>query len=355
MKKSLKRLLVSGAALLLAAPIAASTAHSVLAADGDLASGDSALSGYPFAETNGNSGWVSVSGTPAIGNSYVGVGFVAGPLTLNQVPNFDFGVHNIGSSQTYDLQKITGDNAKFLPKPLADTHAPGDTAQGGTRSLVVTDTRTDKANVTGYTVALRFTNLNKVVTDSKTGQPVLDKNGKIQFEGAVDGDGKPIAGQYVNINDATLTLNKPKTIAAGNTWNTFLNSAADGTFFDGGPAVYPGYYSANADAFNGGTAISTSDARFADTDAPVAAEQAIGQKDDGAVNIMTAAAAVQGADAKNGQGFGTWVYDFSNPKAASLTMPTQKAGLWMANLYWVLTADPAAAAPKDDAITGLQN
>lgn len=348
MKKGLKRLFISGAALLMAAPVVANAANTVHA--DDLKSGDSALSGYSYAQTSGTSGW-TVSGTDtsatATGNSYLGVGFIKGFLTLNQVPNFDFGAHNIGSSQSYDLTKIPTTDSAFLPQKLPDQHEPGDTTRGGSRSLVVTDARSDQASVSGYTVALRFSDLQKVHTGAD-GQPIKDASGNIQFENSA---GDPATTGIVTIDDATLTLNAAKTVASGDTWNGFLGSATDGTYFAGGPGVYPGYYTSGSDAFNSGTAISTSDARLADDNAPATKKVLIGQAKDGAVNVFQAAAA---ADGNPGQGFGTWVYDFSNPGAASLTMPTQKAGLWMANLYWVLTANPAAATPADGT-SGLPN
>ena len=97
-----------------------------------------------------SAGTSATDGAPASGTGQFGVGFIAGNLTLNQVPNFDFGQHTIGQTDAYNLRE------------KGATPAPGDgTTKAATlgRQLVVTDQRDarDPWNVTvgvGSSIAL---------------------------------------------------------------------------------------------------------------------------------------------------------------------------------------------------------
>lgn len=335
MKKSLVKLLSMSALALLALPFAV---------NGQTARADDGPAEYKVGGPALGSSYAVSAGTivdpptttSASEQSQLGVGFMAGPLTLNQVPIFDFGVHQLGSSSKYSLQAVA--SAGFQPKPFADGTTPGgdDTAQGGMRSLVITDARNALKQTTGYSVSLEFGDLQKILTKKTTApdgttvtSPSLDSKGNFQ----IDKTASPITDAHLqfttaHVSDGTLG------------WNAFLAGSDDPDFFKGSAAIYPGFFNPDPDVFKAGGAITTSNNRLKDDSlAPTQQETNIDQNKNEPQTILLA----QGkTDTVDGQGYGTWVYDFSSSTSAYLAMPTQNEGFWVAQLTWTLTTgDPA--------------
>ncbi|MCI1851955.1 WxL domain-containing protein [Schleiferilactobacillus harbinensis] len=94
----------------------------------------------------GTSAGTTVSGsTPALGSGRIGIGFASGSLTLNQVPNFDFGYHTIGDNTTFGLL-APGE------KPQAGDGKTSGATMG--RQLVVTDQRDIRTDPWSVTVGV---------------------------------------------------------------------------------------------------------------------------------------------------------------------------------------------------------
>lgn len=334
MKKSVVRLLSMSAMVLLALPLTVSgkTAHAV---DGpaEYKVGGPAL-GSSYAVAVGKD--VDQDNPSAVGQSQLGVGFMPGPLTLNQVPIFDFGVHQLGSSPKYPLQAVS--SGGFQPKPFADGTTPGgdDPAQGGMRALVVTDARNGFKQGSGYSVSLKFGELKKVITKvvtkpdgTKVTEPDL-LNGYFQF----DSNATPIS-------NAHLEFTKARVPDGQQGWNDFLSGSADPNFFKGTTAIYPGFYNADPDIFKVGGSVTTSNNRLKDTLGPKQVATSVDQK-----NAATIWWAESKQDNRDGHGYGTWIYDFTSSTSASIAMPTQDEGFWVSQLTWTLTTgDPASETP----------
>lgn len=168
MKKNMKTLLAASTLLAGMAATTFATVGTVNAADGD-----------PVLGTGGN-GSVEVSGAatsdvPATGESKVGIGFSGGDLTLDYVPNLDFGMHKALTDDTYNLAQKAADPSE------------GDDKDGGVvgRNLIVTDAR-GRSAATGWTVQAQL--------------------------GAFTNDGTSGTNLLTN---ATVTINSSNPIAAG--------------------------------------------------------------------------------------------------------------------------------------------
>ncbi|KRL11951.1 WxL domain-containing protein [Schleiferilactobacillus perolens] len=319
MKKSWARLLSISALALLAFPMAVETS-TIQADDSPTYKVGEPLFGDNYATVVGSA--VDDANPNVSGGSVLGVGFVPGPLTLNQVPIFDFGIHQLGSSSKYSLQEIT--SADNLPAMLPDNHGGDDTAKGGNRSLVVTDTRQAQGSADGYTVSLTFGPLIKVESTTS-----VDADGNaIITPNIVDGNFVPDPSG-AKITDAHLEFSNAK-VSDGADWNTFLAGSADTKYFSGGTGIYPAFY--NAADFDARKPITTSDNRLKDdTKASFQMGQNISQDGNG-IDIF---------GASKTEGYATWAYDFTNSTSAYLAMPTQNGGIWVATLTWTLTSDPA--------------
>ncbi|ERL63715.1 hypothetical protein L248_2255 [Schleiferilactobacillus shenzhenensis LY-73] len=307
---------------LMVAPLV-SNAGSVKAAQ---QSGDAALPGVGFANTNGNSGWPASGTEPqsATGASVAGVGFVAGSLTLNQVPTFDFGYHNLGSSETFPLMPV---DSGYRPQLLSANAAQ---ANAGVRALVVTDARQQMGKTTGYQVVLQFGPLQQASVNANgqfidiSGQPTTDMS-RLAFKTDPAGNINTLSGATLQLSSATANPNTD--------WNQFLTNTLD---FNNKAAIYPAFYT------NSGTtgivqpgASSVTLARLEATDAPAAPGMTLNE---GSASVVFSAGA--------GKGFGTWAYDFTAASAATLTIPSanQRLGTWVSKLTWVLVDDPTTAS-----------
>ncbi len=200
MKKNMKTLLAASTLLAGMAATTFATVGTVNAADGD-----------PVLGTDGN-GSVEVSGAatsdvPATGKSKVGIGFSGGDLTLDYVPNLDFGMHKALTGDTYNLAQKAADPSD------------GDNTSGGVvgRNLIVTDAR-GKAAATGWTVQAQL--------------------------GAFTNDG---TGSTNLLTNATVTINKTNPIKAGTLYiRPDLTDKPDGFLYgrnsgdDAGPVANTG-------------------------------------------------------------------------------------------------------------------
>lgn len=335
MKKSLVRLLSFSVLALLAIPLATNT-HTVQADDPGYQVGGPVL-GSSYANVVGKAVPDNDPNGSASGQSQLGVGFIPGPLTLNQVPIFDFGIHQLGSSSKYALDPVA--TSAFQPKLFSGTPSGDDTTDGGMRSLVVTDTRLPFKETSGYTVSLKFGYLKKIKTTTTT------ENGKPVIKPELDADGNFIIDTTaIPINDATLEFGQAQVSDGSLDWNKFLVGSADPDYFNGKPAIYPGFY--DASKLKTGGAITTSNNRLKDD--PLAPTQTanglkVEQTDDSDEGYGTVIMQALGkTDTKSGTGYGTWAYDFTNSSSAYLAMPTQNEGFWVATLTWTLTSDPAS-------------
>lgn len=100
------------------------------------------------------SAYITNSGNSGSGTSKFGVGFIPGALTLDQVPNFDFGIHALGEAGTVALPpSMDGTAATGLSAfpMIATTVANTDS---GSRSLVVTD---QTGSTSGWSVNVSVT------------------------------------------------------------------------------------------------------------------------------------------------------------------------------------------------------
>ncbi|ERL63713.1 WxL domain-containing protein [Schleiferilactobacillus shenzhenensis] len=323
MKKSWSTALSVAALALVAAPVFGNVA-SVQAAGPK--SGDAALSGVGYANTNGASGWPAAGVEPqtASGTSVAGIGFVAGDLTLNQVPVFDFGVHNIGSSETFSMQPV---DSAFRPQKLSGNPITADTkANAGVRALVVTDSRAQMTQTAGYQVILQFSPLQSAkVNDS--GQ-FLDAKGSAttdptKFTYNTGTDNKPVTMSGASLQFSSASVN-PST-----DWNAFIGDSLD---FGDKAAIYPAIYtnSGKSGPVPAGS-MYTTQTRLAAKDAPAAVGTSI---DEGKAQV------IYRANMKTG--FGTWAYDFTAPSSVTMKIPSanQQTGTWVSQLTWVLVDDP---------------
>ncbi|MCD2256943.1 WxL domain-containing protein [Agrilactobacillus fermenti] len=240
-----------------------------------------ALKGVPGVSSNQESGSeidaTHITNTPdandhkndkGTGWSTAGIGFAPGNLTLNQVPNFDFGKAFTIHSGQIDF------NMQTDAKPL-------------TRSLVVTDQRSDKGGP--WVITAQLEDFKKLDNDNKQTSTTM---------GSTDA------------THATLTL----TGSADNTGK--------------GAYLVPGLWNENAAA--GTTKYTTDPNGDARTNKP---EQlgtiALAANANKATNLWQ-------ANADNGSG--TWGLDFSKATSATLNVPDslQKQGDWTAKINWTL-------------------
>lgn len=327
MKKRGGFALTAAALTLAAAPIVGS-AVSVQAAP---KSGDAALpNNFGFANNNNSSGW-SVSGTSpqtASGTGTTGVGFVGGGLTLNQVPNFDFGVHTIGTSETFPLISV---DSGYRPQLLS---AGATSANAGVRSLAVTDARQQMGKTTGYQVVLQLGPLQQATVNSQgqfldiTNQPTTDAS-KTQYR-------TDVAGNIYTLAGATLQLSAAAANPDAN-WNQFVSDTLD---FNNKAALYPAYYrGASSNGIVQPGAMYTTTSRLAAQDAPTAGGVTISAGTGNAKVVLNAGL---------GKGFGTWAYDYTATSSATLKIPltSQQVGSWVSQLTWVLVDDPSSSAAQ---------
>lgn len=240
--------------------------------------------GDPVINNDGGTvaGGSATSTTPATGSGDIGVGFLGGSLTLNQVPDFDFGYHTIGTAASYQLL-----NSGATP-------APGNSKDKGAtlgRQLVVTDQRSNRPSW----------NVTVGVLDVLT-------------------DTDPTAAGV--LSGATLTM-KPTKITYG-AWSPTIGT-------DGKPdnTKFGGYYFNSGAATGATTGIAASE---------ITAENPL-KLDVPSTDPENAAQPIFGMKAANTADPGTYALDFTDPATATISVPLakQKTGTFKGKLVWTLT------------------
>lgn len=198
-------ILLSSAILL--GSVAAGLPNIAQAADADQAlTGTATTNQENGAEQGVDPANIATDATSGTADSFAGIGFKAGNLTLNQVPNFDFGGSNEFMTKTdftlfsagADLPYTTEDAAatKTRPRALIVTDARGAATATDEESGTTTNT------TTGWKVAVKFATLMKNAagtelgtTGAATAAPILQLSNTLE----------PTAVTYDSANSGSIT------------------------------------------------------------------------------------------------------------------------------------------------------
>ncbi|MCD2256945.1 WxL domain-containing protein [Agrilactobacillus fermenti] len=224
------------------------------------------------------------------GSSYIGIGFKPGNLTLNMVPNFDFGGNNdFMKSTSFDLH-AAGIDFGAGKSDSTGAHSP--------RAAIVTDARGNTDDRTGWNLKAKFEGL------------LTDDSNKALGKASSDGNAAPI-----------LVLHTKKAIVQA------------GTFDDNGGAF--------GDLLNPGAAQT-------DPAKPLYTGSAPNLVGDGNNDVSIYSNKNTDGDyvpvwsADKTQGLRSWGMNFKDKDTATLKIPTsqQDIGVFHAKLNWSLGNGP---------------
>lgn len=270
------------------------------------------------------------TGVGGVGISHAGIGWQAGNLILNQVPNFDFGKNHTlhGGEEDFDLLTTTTDD-KGTEEESDDSSVAISAYQ---RALIVSDQRTDAGVTEGWDVTLQMGQFHKDGED--TGATLYDGDGDIA------GDANPIT-----LKLASTTTNDVANLDGAYVHSGLWAEVNGSASFVADTSSVPdpadpadeqtGVYAGNRDLPPEAVAIKNSDTA--------------GNNDElihagGSAHVVWQATAnsATGSDPANGEGAGTWALDFLAAKSATLHVPDQyqKTGTFISTLTWTLTSAP---------------
>lgn len=241
------------------------------------------------------------------GISDFGVGFKPGVLTLDQVPNFDFGIHSLGEAGTIDLPPAVGVKTAtgFKAFPMLGDASTSANASGS-RSLIVTD---QTGSTSGWNVSVK-------VSEALTRT----------FNVAADGTTTSASGaEVVPLTSALLAFN---VVGSSDNKNSNSGSAYMGTYANGAFTPYAGDEAYSPNLIVGEGVIANPGIQTAVTlDAGVAGDAQTLLKVPGKTQTVSP---------------GSYQLDFTKANSALLYVAPskQQQGIFKGELTWTLQQNP---------------